>query len=290
MKKLDEGPLPTPPATQPQSQSLPQVKRPTLASQLRERKKLTAPFRSPLVDKDAAKHGVDAVYASGKTRLGAPAPKRGVVTQKENSPTSAQATPELVASSQAQAVKARTPKVVKQFKSPFHLDASSSSSSAQPSSSTFFNVQAVPTIRTLQSKIQTLKQAIKIKNAPGGNNDDELEELVNKWTNVGREVAWAVWDTVKDIDPGESARLGKQQGGWFSDDDGGHDSRRGGGWGFDDKPAKGEPGEEGEQVVSRGDDEDSRPQHTLGTMLRHMGIAPETLGWDEEEGDFVDVE
>lgn len=200
------------------------------------------------------------------------------------------------ASCQAQAAKAPTPKVAKQFKSPSHLGASSSSSSlstAQPSS-TFSNAQAVPTIRALQSKIQTLKQAIKIKNAPGGNDDDELEELVDKWTSVGREVAWAVWDTVKDLDPGESARLGKPRGGWFDDVGGGRDSTRGGGgWGFDDggksEPEKGDPGEEGEQVVSRSDDEETRQQHTLGTMLRHLGIAPETLGWDEEEGDFVDA-
>lgn len=268
------------------------MKRPTVASQLRERKKLAAPFRSPLVDKDAAKHGVHAVYASGKSKLG---PKRVTVQQKENSPTlaGAQATSEkpTVAFSQPQATKAPTPKVAKQFKSPFHLGASSASSGSQ-APSTFSSVQAVPTIRALQSKIQTLKQAIKIKNAPGGTDDEELEELVNKWTGVGREVAWAVWDTVKDLDPGESARMGKPNGGWLDD----IDASRGGGWGFDDgrgKQVKGGPGDGGEQAVSGDDDEEEEArtqQHTLGTMLRHLGIAPETLGWDEEEGDFVDAE
>ncbi|KAL6299722.1 hypothetical protein BKA93DRAFT_805388 [Sparassis latifolia] len=37
-----------------------------------------------------------------------------------------------------------------------------------------------------------------------------------------------------------------------------------------------------------GEDEDeAAAEHTLGTMLRHFGIAPETLGWDEDEGDFI---
>ena len=252
---------------------------------------MAAPFRSPLVDKDAAKQGVHAVYASGKSKLG---PKRVTVQQKENSPTlaGAQATSEkpTVASSQPQTTKAPAPKVAKQFKSPFHLDASSASSSSSQPPSAFSSVQAAPTIRALQSKIQTLKQAIKIKNAPGGTDDDELEELVNKWTGVGREVAWAVWDTVKDLDPGE--RMGKPNGGWLDD----VDASRGGGWGFDDgwgKQVKGGPGEGGEHAVPGDDEEDEVPraqQHTLGTMLRHLGIAPETLGWDEEEGDFVDAE
>ena len=29
-------------------------------------------------------------------------------------------------------------------------------------------------------------------------------------------------------------------------------------------------------------------QRTLGTLLTQLGIMHETLGWDEEEGDFVD--
>ena len=224
-----------------------------------------------------------------------PAPKRGALMQKElKSPapvTGAQAAHKklTVATGQAQPSKANIAKVAKQFKSPFHLDASGSSSGPQPAS-TFSSVQAVPTIRALQSRIQTLKQAIKIKNASGGSDDDELEELVSKWTSVGREVAWAVWDTVKDLDPGEGARFYGPTGGWGGDDNA--DRGRGGGWGFDDGWAKTVKDEEDERAGPRDNDEeaDARTQHTLGTMLRHLGIAPDTLGWDEEEGDFVDVE
>lgn len=249
------------------------MKRPTFASQLRERRKLTAPFRSPLVDKDAAKQGVHAVYASGRSR---PGPKRGTALQKENAHATCEKPTVATGRPQATVTKAPTPKVAKQFKSPFHLDASTpgASSSSQPSS-TISSVQAVPTIRALQSKIQTLKQAIKIKNAPGDRDDDALEDVKNKWTSVGREVAWAVWDTVKDLDPGDSVRLGRPGGGWFDDDDAGRGSGR---------------GEEGEKAVEGEEEEHHAQRHTLGTMLRHLGIAPETLGWDEDEGDFVDVE
>jgi hypothetical protein len=27
----------------------------------------------------------------------------------------------------------------------------------------------------------------------------------------------------------------------------------------------------------------------MGAMLRQLGIAQETLGWDEEEGDFTEI-
>ncbi|KZT72654.1 hypothetical protein DAEQUDRAFT_722820 [Daedalea quercina L-15889] len=176
--------------------------------------------------------------------------------------------------------------VAKQFKSPFHLG--SSSSSTQPAFST---VQAIPTIRALQAEIQTLKQAVRIKTTSDGNDDDDLEALANKWTTVGREVAWAVWDTVKDLDPGETVTMGRGSNSRFGDDGGSRDSERNRGWGFDDRwgqPAKG-ANDEG-QAATKDNDEESRVKHTLGTMLRHLGIAPETLGWDEEEGDFVDVD
>jgi hypothetical protein len=34
------------------------------------------------------------------------------------------------------------------------------------------------------------------------------------------------------------------------------------------------------------EDEEPRRQDTLGTMLMQLGIAPETLGWNEEEENF----
>ena len=44
-----------------------------------------------------------------------------------------------------------------------------------------------------------------------------------------------------------------------------------------------------EDVEEDGEDEKPLAQHTLGVMLRRLGIDPATLGWDEEEGDFVDI-
>lgn len=64
-------------------------------------------------------------------------------------------------------------------------------------------------------------------------------------------------------------------------------------YGNDAKRAKlGEYGESSQDIGSGTGEsglDDERKGHTLGTMLRYMGIAPDTLGWDEEEGDFVDV-
>jgi hypothetical protein len=35
---------------------------------------------------------------------------------------------------------------------------------------------------------------------------------------------------------------------------------------------------------------EEKEENTLGMMLRKLGIAPETLGWNEEEESFVDDE
>ncbi|KZT12928.1 uncharacterized protein LAESUDRAFT_689915 [Laetiporus sulphureus 93-53] len=162
------------------------------------------------------------------------------------------------------------------------------------------NVQAIAKICSLQAKLQTLKQAVRIKNSANGDEDEELEQLVSKWTAVGREVAWAVWDTVKDLDPGESMHVGTGSfaAGWGFDEGAGSSRSnpsvtRAWGWEEDVKgPANGSGGGEDQEdshAVDEAEDEtDTAPKHTLGTMLRHLGIAPETLGWDENEGDFVD--
>ena len=45
----------------------------------------------------------------------------------------------------------------------------------------------------------------------------------------------------------------------------------------------------GDEERAEAKEEPAVVHHTLGVMLRRMGIDPDTLGWDEEEGDFVDV-
>ena len=50
---------------------------------------------------------------------------------------------------------------------------------------------------------------------------DKLDALVTKWRTVGREIAWLVWDTVRDLEPGTAA-LGASampaRGGWDEDE------------------------------------------------------------------------
>ncbi|KII95872.1 hypothetical protein PLICRDRAFT_231933 [Plicaturopsis crispa FD-325 SS-3] len=165
-----------------------------------------------------------------------------------------------------------TPKAASQFKSPF-------SSSPSPALSA---VRLTPTIQTLERRIQVLKRAVKVQQ------DGEagtLEGLVRKWTEAGREVAWEVWEAVKDNSEGDGKGAGGK-GGWGSDD-------KKGGWGYDEKP--GEEGGWGAEEDYKGkpraheEEEEEKTTDTLGTMLRQLGIAPETLGWDEDEGEFVDV-
>ncbi|KAH9921285.1 hypothetical protein B0H21DRAFT_712769 [Amylocystis lapponica] len=293
--KLDISPTPPP-----------NPKRPTLASQQKQRQKLAAPFRSPLVDKTVSHQGVGAVYASAKAALDLRGGMK-LMGKVECPPAEEKPSPYIPTIFK----KDYTENAAKQFKSPLSANALTTARAGSPCGGrAFSSVTAAPTIQALQGKLQTLKQAIKLKNSGSGREDDELEELVKKWTTAGREIAWAVWDTVKDVDPGESAATFKGKGGWFDDEsdfggakkgtkkgfDGGWgyaDGGRGGlesGWGWEEKgKSKDVDVEMGEQEGIPLDDEVEVPGHTLGTMLRHLGIAPDTLGWDEDEGDFVDA-
>lgn len=146
--------------------------------------------------------------------------------------------------------------------------------------------------------------------------EETLAGLVKKWTEAGREVAWEVWGLVKDSggDVTSATASASNRGDWA---DGGKSGNKRGfdeGWGWDDKgdAKKMRPDgfernwgwnvERSEDSGADGDDEadigmkhgmryeeeeEEKRQDTLGTMLRHLGIAPETLGWDEDEGEFV---
>ncbi|KAI0334697.1 hypothetical protein GY45DRAFT_1358763 [Cubamyces sp. BRFM 1775] len=270
------------------SSDAPVPKRPTQASVAKQHKKLAAPFRSPMIKGPLVQGGLHAVYATG--RAFAPPPPRKTRTDYVAEPVAADKPDSALAN------RDRTANAAKQFKSPLVLSdaiAGSSSSSASGLSA----VKATPTIQSLQGKLQTLKQAIKIKKSGNGQEEDELEHLVRKWTTVGREVAWAVWDYVKDLDPGAGYAVGQKSGGWSSGEGDDHWGAQTGqkrafdpSWGYDDDHvAKKRRLESGGDVEM--DDEEAAPtvQHTLGTMLRHLSIDPATLGWDEEEGDFVDA-
>lgn len=208
------------------------------------------------------------------------------------------------------ATKDRTANAAKPFKALlFPSDTTKGKGGVRTSSA-----NAGPTIQTLQARVQKLKQAIKIKNERDADDDERLETLVTKWRTVGREVAWLIWDTVKDLAPGEGLSSTAPGGGWNEDAaprgnksafkiDGfqsgwGWDGEKKGkhdgldnSWGWDDKQiASVVEGEDGVVVGEPMEVDEEEPQvenHSLGTMLRHLGIDPDTLGWDEDEGDFV---
>jgi hypothetical protein len=156
--------------------------------------------------------------------------------------------------------------------------------------------------------------------------EEVLGKLVKKWTDAGREVAWEVWGLVKDSggDGGSvGAGGGATGGGWGEERRGG--TKRGfeEGWGWDDKDAKktkmgdgpernwgwnveredqveaarsdsGYDEHEGDGIKGRmrkgmeyEEQDEEKREDTLGTMLRQLGIAPETFGWNEDEGEFV---
>lgn len=284
----------------------PQPKRSTQAGQARQRKKLATPFRSPLVTTALAKGGLHAVYASGKA-LRAPAPASG--SGVSSSPAESETTKLAVGGFGKNDY---TVNAAKQFKSPLAPSAVSDvpvpsgtnsgfESGAKAAGVSFSSVRAVPTIQALQGRLQTLKQAIKITGARAGEDDDSLEDLAIKWTLAGREVAWALWEHVKDLNPGNGAAA--QSGGWPGDDaegKGGSKSKRpwDSSWGYGDEErgvkrikVDGDVGD-GAKVDDEGEgtEDENVVRHSVGTMLRHLAIDPATLGWDEEEGDFVDVD
>jgi len=65
------------------------------------------------------------------------------------------------------------------------------------------------------------------------------------------------------------------------------------GWGWDDKPEdeempQAESDQPDETPMNEADQEVEPQEPTLGKMLMELGIASDTLGWQEEEGDFRD--
>lgn len=264
--------------------SPPRPKQSAPASQEMLHKKLKAPFRSPLVNLAAMHEGVEGVYSSGRS-----APSHLVDVRDDSIVVDDDIK---LGCTRGIASKERTARASKQFKSPIPSDASGPSGSQTSNSEyAFSNVQAGPLIQTLQANVQILKQAIRIKQSNSGKGEDDLEALTKKWKTAGRELAWAVWDTVKDLDPGENFALEKTKSGWFDDtyrDDARDADNVESGWGWNHS----KEGDETDKQAESGENsqgESEKSQHTLGTMLRYMGIAPETLGWDEGEGDFVDA-
>lgn len=260
----------------------PNPKRPTLESQERQYKKLATAFRSPLISNGSPLLRKDGIYEASSVHESFTRSAE-VDSKQTHSPQQAERTPS----------KDFTPNAAKQFKSPLAAVKLSANAKATSSSkSKVSSIHSATTMQNLMAQVQKLKHAIKIKNDSDPNGQTDLEPLVTKWTTVGREVAWAVWEYVKDVDTrGEGAWC---QGGSGTkrpfDDAWGNDRgdtkrMKRDGWGWDEEDRTG-----GREVEMAVDDESDTQTATnsLGTMLRFMGIAPETLGWDEAEGDFVD--
>ncbi|KAG2339855.1 hypothetical protein BDR05DRAFT_567651 [Suillus weaverae] len=254
----------------------PAPKRATLASQQRQFKKLVAPFRSPLIlnkDEDPPSEDLLKCKSPLSILLAPPsAPKMPLTPQH------ARVAPSVTPAK----TRVRTLKAASQFKSP--LSSSASASSGRGSS-----IRLTPTVQSLERKLQLLKRAVKVKE-----NDEEktLVRLIKKWTEAGREVAYELWDLVKDSankDVGmgwdrSKGKMGSRDSNW--------------GWASPGIKREGYPENEmntaTENALDEGytdkilseDDEQSR--NTMGTMLRQLGIATETLGWDEDAEVFFD--
>ncbi|KAK0467961.1 uncharacterized protein EV420DRAFT_437245 [Desarmillaria tabescens] len=260
----------------------PGPKRPTVMSHLQQRKKFSTPFRSPLIKKEND-HPVSPLPAVTKPSFSA---VKTIVRSEVKSVEHVLNDPKK---------KHRTVRAAAQFKSPL---------SAAASSNVIPSVRMTPTIQSLERQVQILRRAVKVKK---DGEEELLESLAKRWTEAAREVAWELWDLVKDNGTNEAGGWGNTwdrpktkrgfEDSWGWEDKG--DQKRlktENSWGWDE-PQKKEGEEDEDQmqgVESHGEDgdtggeEEGKPENTVGLMLRQFGIAPDTLGWNEEDGMFAE--
>lgn len=177
-----------------------------------------------------------------------------------------------------------TQRAAGQFKSPL---------SADTSLKVVSSVRLTPTIQAQERKLQLLKRAVKVKR---DGDEGTLEMLRVKWTEAGREVAGEVWDLVKDNRSSDDRNFKTTPGRRPSEDGWGWDDKstsaeKERNWGWDVVPTRNTRSEDEEADASNyagptDSEEEDKKQDTLGTMLMQLGIAPETLGWNEEEENF----
>ncbi|PPQ77715.1 hypothetical protein CVT25_011150 [Psilocybe cyanescens] len=274
---------------------VPNPKRPTLAGVRQQQKKLSRPFRSPVIHTPVRLAPKPPTTSSGPLISSANSAFLKDAAETSKTPTTAAAAS---SSSQVSGVKLkhRTTRASSQFKSPLSSSSTSSDEAAL--------VRLTPTIQSLERKLQLLRRALKVREDV---QEEVLEGLVNKWSEAGKEVAWEVWDAVKDnVNTAEenegNDRKGKKRAmedswEWDESPDSKKSKADGGGernWGWDVVPVAERVGEEDSHAEGGGEShtEEDRteeiPQPTLGTMLLQLGIAPETFGWSEEEGTFID--
>ncbi|KAI0040696.1 hypothetical protein FA95DRAFT_1566179 [Auriscalpium vulgare] len=231
--------------------------RATQASQRRSHRKLIKPFRSPIMAKAPSN-------SSCTVDVHNPVPVLPQSTLSSASSMLAKDTPMVTHDTpnvmRTMTTLALSSKAASQFRSPL-VGATSDSSRVV--------ILPTATIQNLERKLAVLHRAVKIKEA-----DDNLEGLARKWREAGRETAYELWSIVRDMKEDNGSKSGNGDwGGWDDKDDGG------------EKRAEAE--RSGVDVVAA-EEEVEEVQETLGLMLRRLGIAPETLGWDDAEERFVD--
>ncbi|KAG6900906.1 hypothetical protein C0993_004343 [Termitomyces sp. T159_Od127] len=252
-----------------QELSIPNPKRSTIAFQRLEHRKLISPFRPPALTLCSQTIG---------TKLSVPTPSLVHV------PTTAPVEQTLVSDDLDSKLKHRTRRASTPFKSPLSADAITKLAA----------VRMTPTIQGLERKVQLLRRAIKIKD---DGEEGTLLKLVKKWTEAGRDIAWEVWDLIKDNtsqdDKGWSSFTMQDSGTltfkdtWNLDDEMSR-QEKGRNWGWDVEPERDMMKIYKNEILKTSTDDDNQLQNTLGAMLNQLGILPETLGWNEEDGEFQD--
>lgn len=262
---------------------LPNPRHPTAAAQRKQHEKLSRPFRPPGLA--AFKHDKQ----EGRSQRGTGHQKGAALGYSATKGWIEGTTKPQVAQREDRS-RHGTAGATTQFKSPLiSRDARELSSS----------IRLTPTIQMLERRLQILKRAIKVKE---DNQEDLLQGLVTKWTEAGQAIAWEMWAIVKDnvhdgLGDSSSAISGKRSfrecWGWemghdkrYKEEDNLHPNS-----GIADNGVE-EPDTTGRVDLMKVLDEDEdpdRPHDTLGTMLRQLGIDPQTLGWDDEEEIFKEV-
>ncbi|TFK27049.1 hypothetical protein FA15DRAFT_702273 [Coprinopsis marcescibilis] len=267
-------------AFRPMQPAVPNPRRPTIAGQKLQAKKLAKPFRCPTITVPPKPLKPNTPVSSSRDE---PVQNARQPADKDNS---------MGVKVEDSKIQHRTKRAAAQFKSPLTVQSSDDQICVRPTL----------TIQALERRLQLLKRAVKVVKEE---EEATLKQLIHKWTEAGREIAWEVWTLVKDSAAQENdwhPRIGKRklQDGWGWDK--GPDSKKGNrgselwGWAVDGQDDG--SGERGLALSLEGDaseddkfgpevEEGEVRQDTIGTMLAQLGICHTTLGWSEEEGSFV---
>lgn len=260
---------------------VPGPKRATLAAQKIQIRKLSKPFRPPVIIQ-----GPSNTLLAAKSEMSTPVVCISTASKTE----SKKITSDTLTRQAKKLFKDRTAKAAAQFKPPL---VTASNGEVGPFA------RPTPIIQALERNVQLLKRAIKVRE----NSEEEiLTNLIEKWTEAGREAAWEVWNIYKENTNAcdqEMARKRHYEDNWGWQH--GEESKRPkveySHWGLEAPQRETDQeamswlgtGHEDDAVMQMKDIEvEEIPHRTLGTMLMELGIAPETLGWNEAEETFVE--